>query len=84
MLNILCSFHSKLPCPLFLLSLYHTCRTTVEKSVPQQFTVDSVPAKVECEKGCTYDLMKDKCLCAPGTVEDCPGEQGLARPGFGV
>jgi hypothetical protein len=49
------------------------CRSTVEKSTPQQFTVDSVPAKVECDKGCTYDLKQDKCLCAPGTVEDCPG-----------
>ncbi|WIA44628.1 hypothetical protein OEZ86_007345 [Tetradesmus obliquus] len=62
--------------------------TTVEKSVPQQFTVDSVPAKVECDKGCTYDLKQDKCLCAPGTVEDCPagttkcsiGSKGVCAP----
>uniref|UniRef100_A0A383WN47 Uncharacterized protein n=1 Tax=Tetradesmus obliquus TaxID=3088 RepID=A0A383WN47_TETOB len=62
--------------------------TTVEKSVPQQFTVDTMPAKVECDKGCTYDLKQDKCLCAPGTVEDCPagttkcsiGSKGVCAP----
>lgn len=62
--------------------------TTVEKSTPQQFTMDSVPAKVECGKGCTYDLKQDKCLCAPGTVEDCPagttkcsiGSKGVCAP----
>lgn len=43
----------------------------------QEFTVEVVYPDIECEKGCTYDLKADKCLCSAGTVSDCPA--GLTK-----
>lgn len=58
------------------------CRDAlIEKCFPAATTTDTVPVKYECDSGCTYDLKQDKCLCAPGTVEECPA--GLTKCSIG-
>lgn len=56
-------------------------REEVDGCLLQEFKLETVSVEVACDKGCTYDLKADACLCSPGGMTGCPG--GTTRCSLG-